>query len=102
MGKYTFDTYKFVDRLEKAGFPREQAAVILQAQQDLLADAFNSTLAAKADIGPLNGSIAGHEDRILNSIARLERRIDRLELELTITFGIMIVAAVVVTAALFK
>jgi hypothetical protein len=30
----TFDTFKFVDRLEKAGMTREQAAAIVEAQKD--------------------------------------------------------------------
>lgn len=50
MSTITFDTFKFVDRLEKAGLSREQAAAIVEAQKDAFAEALNTTLATKADI----------------------------------------------------
>jgi len=34
MSTITFDTFKFVDRLERAGLSREQAAAIVEAQKD--------------------------------------------------------------------
>jgi len=34
----TFDTFKFVDRLERAGLSREQAAGIVEAQKDAFSE----------------------------------------------------------------
>ncbi len=80
----TFDTFKFVDRLEKAGMPREQAAAFAQAQQESLSEALESTLATKSDI------------------LRLENRIDTMELRLTIKLGTIVAIAVGAVAALIK
>jgi hypothetical protein len=84
MSTTTFDTFKFVDRLEKAGMPREQAAAIAEAQKDSLAEALDTTLATKADI------------------VRLENRIETLELRLTIKLGAFIAIAVGVLIAVLR
>jgi hypothetical protein len=50
MSSVTFDTLKFVERLEKAGVPRGQAAAIAEAQKNAFSEALDSTLATMADI----------------------------------------------------
>lgn len=50
MATITFDTLKFAEKLEKAGFPREQVAAIAKAQKEALAEAMDSQLATKADL----------------------------------------------------
>ena len=60
MSSVTFDTYKFVERLEKAGVPREQAAAIVAAQKDAFAEALDSTLATKRDIDRLDAKMDRH------------------------------------------
>ena len=50
MRTLTFDTFKFVDRLEKAGISREQAAAIVEAQKDAFSEALDTSLATKADL----------------------------------------------------
>jgi len=50
MSIITFDTFRFVETLEKAGMPRAQAAAFSQAQRDSLAEALDTTVATKADI----------------------------------------------------
>lgn len=47
MNAVTFDTYKFVERLEKAGIPRAQAAAFAEAQRDSMGEA---ELATKRDL----------------------------------------------------
>jgi len=84
MSTTTFDTYKFVERLEKAGMPREQAAAFAEAQKESLAEALDSTLSTKADI------------------IRLESRIDTLEMRLTIKLGAFVALAVGLVAAIIK
>lgn len=76
MSTITFDTLKFVERLEKAGISREYA----RAKAEALADVFSSgtqDLATKADLR-------------------------EMELRLTIKLGGMIAASIAVTAALVK
>lgn len=51
MGTITFDTLKFVERLEKAGITREQAAAIAEAQKDAFSEALDASPATKTDIG---------------------------------------------------
>lgn len=54
MSTITFDTLKFVERLEKAGVSREQAAAIAEAQKDAFSEALDTSLATKSDIQGLN------------------------------------------------
>jgi len=56
MTTITFDTFKFVDRLEKAGLSREQASAIVEAQKDAFSEALDLTLATKSDIARLEES----------------------------------------------
>ena len=87
----TFDTFKFVDRLEKAGMPREQAAAFAQAQQDSLSEALESTLATKADILKIERRIDG-----------VESKLETMELRLTIKLGAIVAVAVGAVAAIVK
>ena len=87
MTTITFDTFKFVDRLEKAGLSREQASAIVEAQKDALKDAFSEaldiTLATKADIARLETSTK-------LSIASLDSKIDKLSWMVSILIAIAI------------
>jgi len=58
MSTITFDTFKFVDRLEKAGLSRDQSAAIVEAQRDAFSDAMDSTLATKADVLAVKADVA--------------------------------------------
>jgi len=62
MTTITFDTLKFAEKLEKAGASRELAAAIAEAQKQSLAEALDTTLATKVDIGDLR-----HEMRELRT-----------------------------------
>ncbi len=50
MGHVTFDTLKFVERLETAGIPARQAKAILEAQRQVIEESLDNTLATKLDI----------------------------------------------------
>ena len=50
MSTITFDTLKFVERLEKAGVSREQASAFADAQKEAFSEALDTTLATKTDI----------------------------------------------------
>jgi hypothetical protein len=50
MATITFDTLKFVERLEKAGISREQATAFADAHKEAFSEALDTTLATKTDI----------------------------------------------------
>lgn len=50
MASVTFDTLKFVEKLEKAGVPRDQAAAIAEAQKDAFAEAMDTQLVSNNDL----------------------------------------------------
>jgi hypothetical protein len=50
MRSITFDTHKFVKDLRESGISEPQAEAFVRAQQDILAQALDSTLASKRDI----------------------------------------------------
>jgi hypothetical protein len=87
MSSLTFDTLKYADALESAGFSREQAKL----QASALSDVFDVNLKELATKGDL---------------AHLEQRIDAkltlLEQRMTIKLGTMIAAALGVGLALAK
>ncbi len=49
MATITFDTLKFVEKLEKAGMSRDQASAIAEAQKDAFSEAMDSQIATKSD-----------------------------------------------------
>ena len=61
MSTITFDTHKFVKDLRDTGVPEPQAEAFVRAQQEILAQALDDTLATKRDID------------------RLEVKVDKLE-----------------------
>ena len=50
MTRITFDTHKLVKDLRDAGVPEPQAEAFVRAQQEILSQALDTTLATKADI----------------------------------------------------
>ena len=82
MGAATFDTLKFVERLEKAGVPREQATAMAEAQRDSLAESLDSAVASKSDVLRLD-----------NRFEVLSKELQALELRLTIKLGAFIAVA---------
>lgn len=90
MSVITFDTFKFVERLEKAGLSREQAAAIVEAQQVAFSEALDTSLATKADMAKLDAKLAS-----------LDSKIESMELRLTIKLGAFLaVFAGIIIAAL--
>lgn len=86
MSTITFDdTLKFVERLEKAGMPREQASALAEVQKEVFAEALDSTLATKSDIRDVR-----------DDLVKVERRMDGLDGKmdkLSWMIGILIVLA---------
>jgi len=85
MSTITFDTLKFVERLEKAGMPREQASALAEVQKEVFAEALDSTLATKTDIRDVR-----------DDLVKVERRMDGLDAKmdkLSWMIGILIALA---------
>jgi hypothetical protein len=95
MSTITFDTFKFVDRLEKAGLSREQASAIVDAQKEAFSEALGSSVATKADLAEVKAELKA-------DIALVRSDMQALELRLTIKLGTLITVAVGTTAAIVK
>ena len=106
MSTLTFDTYHFVERLEKAGMPREQAAAFAEAQKESLAEALDSGLVARGDLfeakSELKADIARLENRIDSMETRLGNRIETLESRLTVKLGAFLAVAVGILIAALR
>ena len=91
MGATTFDTLKFVNRLEKSGVPREQATAMAEAQRDSLAESLDSAVVSKSDLLRLD-----------NRFEVLSKELQALELRLTIKLGAFIAVAAGVLIAVLR
>ena len=68
----TFDTHKFVKELREAGIPEPQAEVFIRAQQEILAQALDSTLATKGDVTTLKASISDLRTELRTEMAAVK------------------------------
>ena len=85
MRTITFDTLKFVERLEKGGMPREQACALAEVQKEVFAEALDSTLATNTDIRDVR-----------DDLVKVERHMDGLDAKmdkLSWMMGILIALA---------
>ena len=86
MSAVTFDTLKFVERLEKAGASRELASALVEVQKESLAEVMDSTLSTKDDIRSVR-----------DDLVKMDRRIDGLDAKfdkLSWMMGVLIALAV--------
>ena len=86
MSAITFDTHKFVKELESAGISSAQAEAFVRAQQEILAQALDSTLATKGDIRAVR-----------DDLVTIDRRMDGLDAKfdkLSWMMGILIALAI--------
>jgi hypothetical protein len=83
MATILFDSHTFIKRLRATGFTEEQAEVIVDASRDAL-----ENLVTKDDLR--------------SEVARIENRLDSLELRLTIKLGVFIAAAAGVIIAVLR
>ena len=77
MSSIAFDIHKFVKDLRESGIPEPQAGAFVRAQQEILSQALDSTLATKRDVDRVE--IADKLDaKIENEIALLKWMIGAL------------------------
>lgn len=92
MAQVYFDTLKFVETLEAAGVPAAQARAFSAAVKESH-EAVD--VATKRDLEELRKEMQ-------NEFAKVDARINKLSLELTVKFGGMLVVAVGILAAIIK
>jgi hypothetical protein len=63
MSTIAFDTHKFVKSLQTAGVPTEQAEAFVHAQQEILAQALDSTLATRSDLERVERKLVEHDGK---------------------------------------
>lgn len=86
MATITFDTLKFVEKLEKAGLPREQAAAIAEAQKDAFSESLDNMIASRQDMTNLGKQIDKIESTLRLELAdiRKEQAVQRWMLTVTV------------------
>ncbi len=86
MATITFDTLKFVEKLEKAGLPREQAAAIAEAQKDAFSESLDNMIANRQDMTNLGKQIDKIESTLRLELAdiRKEQAVQRWMLTVTV------------------
>lgn len=72
MTTITFDTHKFIKRLESAGVPAAQAEAMAEAQREVFAEALEAQIATKADVVELRHELRETRTEILGEM-RLNR-----------------------------
>ena len=68
MSTITFDTLRFVERLEKAGVSREQATAFAEAQKAAFSEALDGSLASKIDIEAIRADIGKIDARVTGEL----------------------------------
>jgi hypothetical protein len=68
MTTIAFDTHKFVKDLQSAGIPQEQAEAFVRAQQDILSQALDSTLATRGDLQMLEKALHTDMERLYHKL----------------------------------
>jgi len=110
MGQVAFDTQEFVETLENAGLPKDQARAISIAvrKSHEVAD-----VATKADIAEVNRNIADVRkdttaqfekiDAKIDDVRKdMENRFEKLGLQLTVRLGGMLILAIGALTAILK
>ena len=57
MSSITFDTHKFIKKLRESGISEPQAEAFVRAQQEILSQALDITVATKRDVEKLDTKI---------------------------------------------
>jgi hypothetical protein len=102
MSTLTFDTYHFVERLEKAGMPREQAAAFAEAQKESLAEALDSGFVTQSDLFQAKSELKADIVRLKNRIDGMGKDMQSMELRLVIKLGAFFTVAVGILVAFMR
>jgi hypothetical protein len=101
-----FNTLKYTQELEHAGFSREQAEVSVKILRDVMNENFATRTDLKLEVDRLENKIdsLGHklDSRIDSLESRFQSSLRELEYKITIKLGTMITLAIGVTATIVK
>jgi hypothetical protein len=89
MGFPAFDTLKYVEKLEAAGFSAPQAKAMSEAQKEVLADLLASKIATKSDIMDLNNKIVDLNNKVEKLDLDLNNKIEKLDLKFSGKFNLL-------------
>lgn len=90
MAAVTFDTLKFVERLEKSGISREHASAIAEAQKESLSEILDSTLATKGDINALKTEMQSVKSELKIEMTAIKGEMTSVKYMLATLVGIAI------------
>lgn len=79
MSTITFDTHKFVKELTASGVPDAQAEAFVQAQQEILSQVLDTTIATKADVLTLEKSMRFDLERIERKLIEHDGKLTLLQ-----------------------
>ncbi len=102
MSSVTFDTFKFVDKLEKAGLSREQAAAIVEAQKDALSEALDTNVSTRGGLSEAKAELKADVAAVKSDISALRAEMLALEMRLTIKLGAFLALTVGVLIAVLR
>jgi hypothetical protein len=79
MSTLTFDTHKFIKRLELAGMPAVQAEAVAEAQREAFAQALETSLATKWDLQLLEKALHSETERLDRRLIEHAGRLNLLQ-----------------------
>ena len=88
MSAITFDTLKFVERLEKAGVSREQAAAMAEAQKEAFSEALDISLATKSDISGLKTELVSLRGDVKSELSAVRGEVANMKWMLGVLIAI--------------
>jgi hypothetical protein len=95
---YTFDSLGYAKRLRDGGVPQDQAEAHAEAARDFIM----AELATKADVLAVRTDLLATEQRLQNSIEKLDDKIDTQTLRMTVRLGTIVVVGFGALAAILK
>jgi len=103
MAQVAFDTLKFVETLETAGLPKEQAKAISLAVRESYEVFDVATKRNLEDVcKELSAEIANVRKEMEVRFDKVDAKFEKLGIQMTIRLGLMIGAAVSIIAAILK
>ncbi|NIH11582.1 MAG: DUF1640 domain-containing protein [Serratia symbiotica] len=103
MAQVAFDTLKFVETLETAGLPKEQAKAISLAVRESHEAVDVATKRDLEDVRKeLSAEIANVRKEMEVRFDKVDAKFEKLGMQMTIRLGLMIGAAVSIIAAILK
>jgi len=102
MSTITVDTFKFVDRLERAGASRELAAAMAEAQKEAFSEMLDANIATRSDLSSMKAELKADIASTRADVELMRKDLQALEMRLTIKLGAFLAAAVGIVIAVLR